>query len=116
LKLFQIDVEGCEKRVLINSSHFTITDVSSTCQENPRTQGGELKPIKQIPLFVSFSLYCSFGLFAGISLPARISAKFAGGAMNYHSENGDELSIFLIAGRRTVKPIGRKNGPFRERR
>jgi hypothetical protein len=35
--------------------------------------------------------------FAGISLPARISAKFAGGAMNYHSENEDELPIFLIA-------------------
>jgi hypothetical protein len=36
--------------------------------------------------------------------------------MNYHSENEDELPIFLIAGRRTVEPIGRKNGPFRERR
>jgi hypothetical protein len=72
--------------------------------------------INQITRFISFSLFCSVGLFAGINLPARISANFAGGPMNDHSENGDELPILLVAGRRTVKPIEGKNGPFRERR
>jgi hypothetical protein len=44
-------------------------------------------------------------------LPARISANFAGGPMNDHSENGDELPILLVAGRRTVKPI--EGSPFK---
>jgi len=71
-------------------THLTTTSPSATFRapvKETRTQGGKPMSINQITRFISFSLFRSVGLFAGISLPSRISANFAGGAMNDHSEN-----------------------------